>query len=77
MKFMTVCSGGRKKFMIDFDHLWEELYFSITLEECESIIKQVQSVRDNSVKMLEQLVELRSTLREAKDAHNQLDGGTT
>lgn len=55
--------------MIDFDSLWEELYLNITLEECEEIIKQVQSVRDASDRMLEHLVELRHGLREVKNAH--------
>lgn len=55
--------------MIDFDSLWEELYLNITLEECDEIIKQVQQVRETSIKMLEHLVELRHGLREVKKSH--------
>lgn len=55
--------------MIDFDSLWEELYLNVTLEECESLIKEVQAMRDGATRMLEHLVELRHGLREVQSVH--------
>lgn len=61
---------------IDFDSLWEELYLNLSLEECDSVIKQVREVRESSQRMLEDLVELRNALREVKKAHGSQMGGT-